>query len=214
MKSLTRKKPGRKSMRITEKFLTVNPYSRSGYSRQDTLAVVVHWVANPGQSAIAVRDYFESLKKGTLVDGVHRYASTQYIIDLTGEIIRTMPENEIAYHCGSSGKFDPASGKEYTDLSRKLFGVKYTNHPYSPSYATIGIEFCHPDWTGKYLSQTLDASKELIVDIFSRYPSLKNPMEQIIMHKEVVGWKECPKWFCDNPKDFEAYKKDIARMLT
>lgn len=200
-------------MTIREEFLTVNPYSRSGFPRPETLAVAVHWLGNAGQTAEGARNYFEYLKNGIIENGVHRFASTQYIVDFTGEVIQTMPEKEVAYHSGSGGKNDPASGKPYTDLARELFGVKYTNHPYSPSYVTIGIEMCHPDWSGKFLSQTLDATKELIVGIFKRNPSLKDPVRQIVTHGQIVGWKQCPLWFSKHPDDFIAFKKDIAKML-
>jgi N-acetylmuramoyl-L-alanine amidase len=200
-------------MNIQEKFLTVNKYSRSGYNRPDTKAVVVHWVENPGVGAEGIRDYFESLKRGIIMDGAPRYASTQYIVGLQGEIIQTMPDKEVAYHCGSAGKMDPVSKRFYTDKARGLFGAVYTTAPYSPNYATIGIELCHPDWTGKFLSQTLDSAAELVASIFKKYPTLDNPYTQIIRHYDVVGHKQCPRWFFQYPDEFFSFQNKVFALL-
>lgn len=60
--------------------------------------IVVHYTANPNSTAIANRNYFESLKAGTK----NLYASSQYIIGLQGEIILCVPESEVAYHAGNA----------------------------------------------------------------------------------------------------------------
>jgi N-acetylmuramoyl-L-alanine amidase len=190
-------------MNIIKDFLTVNQYSRSGYTRLDTLAVVLHWVENAKTSAKMNRDYFESLKTGLIVNGTYRYASTQYLVGLQGEIIQTMPENEISYNCG---------GGKYTPFAKTFFGEKYTNLPYSPSYATIGIEFCHVDWDGTYSEATLKSAIELTASIFKNNKSLTDPMTQIIRHFDVTG-KNCPKWFIDHPDDFLNFKQQVKNLL-
>ena len=77
-------------MKIQEKLLTINPYSRSGEKQNKIEKIVVHWVGNAGSSALGNRNYFESLAK------THKtYASSHYIIGLDGEIIRCIPENEV-----------------------------------------------------------------------------------------------------------------------
>ncbi|WP_262373146.1 hypothetical protein [Treponema phagedenis] len=50
-------------MNIEKQMLTVNPFSRPGQKLQEVKGVVIHWVANPGTSAQANRNYFESLKR-------------------------------------------------------------------------------------------------------------------------------------------------------
>lgn len=200
-------------MNIQERHLTINKYSRSGYPRPDTLAVVLHWVGNAGQSALSVRDYFESLKNGLLVGGKPRYASSQYIIGLQGEIIRVMPEGEVAYTCGAAGIVDPVSGKFYTDEARDLFPAVYLKDPYSPSYVTLNIEMCHPDWTGKFMTQTEDAAVELVTDLFKRYPKLKDPYTQIVTHKRIVGHKDCPRWYCQYPDEFYKIQNRVYSAL-
>lgn len=82
-------------MEIKEKLLSINPYSRPGDKLKKVKQIVVHYVGNPNTSAMANRNYFESLKNK------HIYASSQYIIGLDGEIIRCIKENEVAYHAGN-----------------------------------------------------------------------------------------------------------------
>lgn len=77
---------------IQHKFLTVNPYSRSGKSLKKVKGIVVHYTGNPGSSAKNNRDYFESLKYKKTTK-----ASSHFIIGLKGEIIQCIPLNEISY---------------------------------------------------------------------------------------------------------------------
>ena len=123
-------------MEIQERLLTINPYSRSGEKQGTIKNIIVHWVGNAKSTAIANRNYFESLK-----DSHKTYASSHYIIGLNGEIIRCIPENEVAFHAGSHS------------MNRK----------------SIGIENCHPDWEGKFNEATYNSLVELCADICKRY---------------------------------------------
>jgi len=103
-------------MKVIKKFLAVNEFSRPGRKIAECKAVILHYVGIAGQGALSVWNYFENdcpRKK--------HYSSTQYIVDLNGDIYQTMPDNEVAYHCGSS-KIDPASKRIYTDWARKKLG--------------------------------------------------------------------------------------------
>ena len=86
-------------MEIQQKLLTINPYSRPGKKIGKIKNIVIHWVGNAGSSAIANRNYFESLKDKKT------YASSHYIIGLEGEIIQCVPETEIAYHGNSANGY-------------------------------------------------------------------------------------------------------------
>ena len=92
-------------MQIIHDFLTHNEYSRPGKKLHKVLAIVIHWTTNPGANAKENRDFFENKKTG-----MGGYGSAHYIIGQNGIIIAAVPEDEVAYHCGSSDK-DPASGK-------------------------------------------------------------------------------------------------------
>ena len=81
---------------IKKDFLTVNPYSRCGKKLRGVKGVVIHWTGNPGTSAQANRNYFESLKDQTGNEGV-RYASAHFVVGIDGEIIQCLPLDEWAY---------------------------------------------------------------------------------------------------------------------
>lgn len=123
-------------MEIQENLLTISPYCRSGEKQNRIQNIVVHWVGNAGSSAIGNRNYFNSLAI------THKTsASSHYIIGLQGEIIRCIPEDEVAFHSGS----------------------------YSMNRKSIGIEDCHPDWNGKFNEATYNSLIELCADICRRY---------------------------------------------
>lgn len=134
-------------MNIIEKLLTINPFSRPSKRLSSVKYIVIHWVGNANTSALANRNYFENLKSGKVSyydnngNPVYIYASSHYIIGLDGEIIRCIPENEVAYHAGN----------------------------YNVNCNSIGIENCHPDWGGKFNDNTYNALVELCVDICKRY---------------------------------------------
>ena len=68
-------------MIIKEKLLPVNPFSRPGHRRPDTLGIVYHWVGAAGQENDATARYFELLSNQDLDDeDPDRYASAHYII--------------------------------------------------------------------------------------------------------------------------------------
>ena len=123
-------------MEIQDRLLTINPYSRSGEKQGTIKNIVVHWVGNANTSAIANRNYFENLK-----DTHSTYASSHYIIGLEGEVIRCIPDDEVAFHAGS----------------------------YSMNRKSIGIEDCHPDWNGQFNEKTYNSLVELCASLCKRY---------------------------------------------
>ena len=79
----------------TQDFLTVNPYSRPGTKREHVRDIVIHYVANPGSSAIQNRNYFEGLKDQT--GSKTTSVSSHFVIGLEGEVVQCVPLNEVAY---------------------------------------------------------------------------------------------------------------------
>ncbi len=123
-------------MNIQDKLLTISKYCRSGEKQNKIQNIVVHWVGNAGSSAIGNRNYFNSLST------THKTsASSHYIVGLEGEIIRCIPDNEVAFHAGS----------------------------YSMNRKSIGIENCHPDWGGKFNSKTYNSLVELCASLCKQY---------------------------------------------
>lgn len=127
-------------MDIEKSLLEKNSYSRPGTSIGSIKKLVVHWVGNAGSTAIANRNYFNSLKSGKRnKSGTLIYASAHYIVGLKGEVIACVPENEIAYHAGKANTY------------------------------AIGIEVCHPDWEGSFNNVTKRSLIELLYDLCRRY---------------------------------------------
>lgn len=138
-------------MQIIEKLLTVNPMSRPQKSLSTVEKIVIHYVGNPNTTALANRNYFENLKNQKI-----RYASSHYIIGLDGEIIRCIPDNEIAYHAGN----------------------------YQMNLHSIGIENCHTDSLGKFNSKTYESLVELTASLCDKFKL--NPQKDVIRHYDVT----------------------------
>lgn len=120
-------------MKITDALLTPNKYSRPQIPLKSVKKVVLHYVGNPKSSAMANRNYFENQKNGG------RYVSSHYIVGLSGEILRCVPENEVAYCSNSANSY------------------------------SISIECCHPDATGKFTDATTDSAAELCAYLLKKY---------------------------------------------
>ena len=120
-------------MKITDALLTPNKYSRPQIQLKSVKKVVLHYVGNPRSSAMANRNYFENQKNGG------RYVSSHYIIGLKGEILRCVPENEVAYCSNSANSY------------------------------SISIECCHPDATGKFTDATTASAAELCAYLLKKY---------------------------------------------
>lgn len=128
-------------MNRIESFLTINPYSRPGKKLDSHKYILIHYVGNAGSSAMANRNYFESLKNR------HIYASSQWIVGLEGEQVHCIPDDEVAYHAGNytincnsigievchsdwSGKFTDVTINSLKELVQELiskYGIEEKN---------------------------------------------------------------------------------------
>lgn len=174
-------------MKVTEILITPNRYSRPGKKLQGVKGLVFHWVGNPKSTAIENRNYFDSLKVQT--GDMAIYASAHYVAGFDGEIIRCLPEDEMAYHVGA---------KEYTPLALMKLGAY-------PNNRAIGIEMCHTDASGKFDNKTLESVCELAADICWRY-GLKH--DDLYRHYDITG-KLCPKYWVDYPEEWSAVRRTI-----
>ena len=120
-------------MTITDALLTPNRYSRPQIQLKSVKKVVLHYVGNPKSSAMANRNYFENQKNGG------RYVSSHYIVGLEGEILRCIPESEVAYCSNQANTY------------------------------SISIECCHPDATGKFTDATTASAAELCAYLLKKY---------------------------------------------
>jgi len=187
-------------MKIIEKLLTINPYSRSRRQLSVCRGIVFHYVGIPNQKAISTWDYFEKT-----CPAEKHYSSAHYIIDLNGDIYQAVPDDEVAWHCGSDIK-DPISGRIYTDWAREKYGF-YASDPskVSPNYCTVGIEMCI-DRQGNFTPETLKAAVELAAKLLGEY---RLSVAEIGHHKLVVGWKDCPLPWVKNPLLFDEFKDKV-----
>ncbi len=117
---------------IAVELLTPNSFSRPQTPTDKITGIVIHYVANPGSSAMANRNYFENLK-----DVQSTYASSNFIVGLEGEIVQCVPTNEVAYasnnrnndtvsievcHPDETGKFNEETYKSLVWLTGWLCG--------------------------------------------------------------------------------------------
>lgn len=193
--------------KITDMLLTPNKWSRPQTKLKSVKGVVVHWVANPGSSAKGNRNYFENRKSGT-----NGFGSAHYIIDLDGSVIRCLPDTEIAYHVGSSLPYKSGSTQIYTPEAWLYLNSNSNKKvkPY-PNDCTLGIECTHLDSKGKMSDATYNTLVELCAELCKKYKL--NPLKDLWLHKEVVGWKDCHKWFVDNPTEWTKFKQKVNNIV-
>jgi len=182
-------------MNITNALLTISNYNRPGTKRANTTAIACHYIGNPGTSAQANRNYFESLKNGTGIK-----ASCHYIIGLQGEILRLIPEDEISWctnsansytisieacHPDSTGKFNDATYKSYIELCADLC-ERWNLDP------VHGGLIRHYDVTGK-------SCPKYFVDNPAAWTKFKNDVATAMTPVYTVGWNKDSNgwWYAD-----------------
>lgn len=170
--------------KIIKRYLTLNKWSRPGKKIKKIKGIAIHWIASPMGTASGVFNYFENRKYGN-----NNYGSAQECICLNGDIYQYMPENEVAYAVGS---------KTYTKKAIDKFG-------YNPNYYTYSIECCHIDWNGKMTDETYNSLVDRCVDLCKQWKL--DPLTDLWLHQEIVGWKDCHKWFVNNPNEWEKLKQ-------
>lgn len=169
----------------TKKYLTINPYSRPAKKLKKIKGIVIHWIASPRGTPEGVYNWFENRK-----DGKTGYGSAHFSIGIDGRVFQFIPQQEMAYHVGS---------KTYTEL-----GLSISNYP---NDSTIGIELCHLDWEGSFSDETLESAKILTALLLKTY---NLTTDNIYTHNEIVGWKDCPRWFVNHPEDFEDFRNEVS----
>lgn len=71
---------------------------------------------------------------------------------------------------------------------------------------TIGIECCHLDDTGEFTRETTEALARLLNWLIETYGLER---EDILRHHDVNG-KDCPKYFVQNPEEWEAFLDQLT----
>lgn len=158
------------NVKIREQFLSINEFSRPGRKLEAVSNVVIHYTGNPGTTAEANRNYFQSLA----YDGSN-YASAHFVVGLEGEVVQCIPLDEQAFatrtrntdtigievcHPDTEGKFSDVTYQTVIDLTAELckqYGL------------TENDVIRHYDVTGKicpkYYVMNEDAWRTMIEDI-------------------------------------------------
>ncbi|MCI8910502.1 MAG: N-acetylmuramoyl-L-alanine amidase [Oscillibacter sp.] len=167
---------------VERDLLTVNEWSRPGEALETVEGVVIHYVGNPGTSARANRNYFESLADGS--GGV--YASSHFIVGLEGEVVQCVPLTEIAYasnsrngdtisievcHPDETGEYGPETYRRVTELTAWLC----REFRLDPEKDVIR----HYDVSGKlcplYYVEHQEAWERLLADVEAELEALEAP---------------------------------------
>jgi len=161
---------------ITQRFITghCRPYRKL----TKVEAVIIHWTANTrrGAGAMANRNYFSSSPKTP--EGKPIYASAHFCVDSVS-IVQCLPEDEVAYHVGSSRPYKPD-------------GIRIKGNNGSPNYVTIGIEMCVNEDGDFNITrfQTIELTRYLV----QKY---NIPRINVLRHFDITG-KDCPRMMLDN----------------
>lgn len=177
---------------ITKDYLPINPFSRAGMKLKSKKGIVMHYTASPGAPAKNISNYFKGLANQNPNDNVKdRYAGAQYSVD-RASIYNSIPDDELAYHCGS---------ETYTKEALAKLGSY-------PNNSTVGIEMCI-EKDGSIHEDTFNNAVDLVVYLIKErgFPNV------IFTHKGVVGWKDCPLPWVRKPSEFERFKKAVNNKL-
>lgn len=177
--------------RITEDYLTTNPYSRPGIKIAQHKGIVIHWVANAKSSAQANRNYFENRKKGNT-----GYGSAHEIIDLDGSIIKCIPDYEMSYAVGSS---------TYTERALQYLSSY-------PNNCTYNIECTHVDNQGRMTPETFRTLLFRVVELAFKFGLKPHFNQDLWLHQEVVGWKDCHRYFVNHPTTWHYFQQLAGKI--
>lgn len=172
-------------MKITENFLTPNKYSRPQIKLEKVTKIAVHYVGNPGSSAVANRNYFENQKNGGT------YVSSHFVIGLEGEIIQCIPLDEWSYctnhangysisieccHPDSTGKFNEKTEESLAEL------CAYLLKKFRLSSEDI---IRHYDVTGKQCPLYWSPTKYQSADLANgRFAAFKEQVKKLMISEE------------------------------
>lgn len=180
--------------KIRKRLLPVNQFSRPGRKLVSVKGIVVHWTGNPGGTAEDHAQYFQSLANQNPNDDQYdRYAGAHYFVDIDGEVVQLVPNNEMAYHVGA---------KEYPESILEKFNTTYPNN------CLIGIEMCHPDATGEFTNETYESTLHLIVWLLDQHDLT---LSDVVRHYDVTG-KVCPKYYVENDEAYRDFRDDLSSV--
>lgn len=139
--------------------------------------IVIHYVGATGGAQDNCK-YFHS---------VYRGVSAHYFVGHKGEIWQCVEDADVAWHCGTTGKY---------------------KHKYCRNSNSIGIEMCcRKDSKGNWYfeEETVAATVELVKALMKKY-NIK--IENVVRHYDVTG-KQCPAPYI-NASKWAAFKNLVV----
>ncbi len=178
---------------ITQDLIEINPFSRTGAKLRAKRGIIMHYTASPGAPACNISHYFNNLKDQDPNDQVaDRYAGAHFSVDKFS-IVQSIPTDELGYHVGST--------QPYMQDALTMLGAY-------PNNSTVGLEMCI-EYDGSIHEDTFQNAADLVVHLI-KYEGFPNT---IFTHKQVVGWKDCPLPWVQNPSEFERFKMTVYNKL-
>ena len=177
-------------MTLIQRLLNPGPYTRPQIPLTEVSALIYHWVGNAGTNAEQNERYFNSLAE----EGP-RHGSYHYLVDLDGTVYQLIPDNEVAWHGGPAEKTKP--------------GIA-TALPKLPNYCTIGISYCHEDWTGIPSLQVYESLLNIGLFLCEKYGI--DPETRVYRHYDITG-KDCPKYWADAHDDWRKFVMHLSKSV-
>ena len=125
-------------MKIIENLIPVNKYNRPG-TKSTPKRICVHYTGDCGASAARLAQFWKNVAAGKFPDKPNSWTSAQYIVGLDGEVIRCVPDGEIAY----------AAANQNAD--------------------TIHIEVCYKQKSGAFEEKSIEALGGLVRSLMAKY---------------------------------------------
>ena len=125
-------------MTITDSLIPKNKYNRPG-TKSTPKRICVHYTGDCGATAAQLAKYWQNVAAGVFKDKPWSWTSAQYIVGLNGEVVRCIPDNEIAY----------AAANQNAD--------------------TIHIEVCYKRQSGEFEESSIVALGELVRSLMKKH---------------------------------------------
>lgn len=153
-----------------------------GAARETIAYLVIHYTGGDGDTAAGNAAYFARELTGV---------SAHYFVD-DSEVWRSVPEDHIAWHCGTKGTY---------------------YHPFCRNRNSIGIELCsrRSPTTGDYFftAQTIERAAALTRALMAKY---KIPVENVLRHYDVTH-KCCPAPFVQESYAWSRFRAALTEEV-
>lgn len=125
-------------MTITDCLIPRNKYNRPG-TKSTPKRICVHYTGDCGKNTDRLVAYWKNVAAGVFKGTTLAWTSAQYAVGLNGEVVRCIPDNEIAY----------AAANQNSD--------------------TIHIEVCYKQKSGMFEEKSIAALGELVRSLMQKY---------------------------------------------